>query len=80
MPSSNEPPPPPRDLAKVWRIETEVAVSASPRDATKSYTVYVVTVTVLGRDKQQDTWTVPRRYSDFHDFHEKVVEKVSWRG
>ncbi|XP_043222117.1 sorting nexin-13-like [Amphibalanus amphitrite] len=70
-----EPPPPARDLAKVWRIETDVAVSVAPRDTARSYTVYSVTVTVMGRDKHQETWTVPRRYSDFHDFHEKVVER-----
>ena len=71
------PPPPPRDLSKVWRIVTEVAVSAAARDSARSYTVYSVTATVMARDKRQDTWTVPRRYSDFHDFHEKVLERVS---
>jgi len=44
----------------------------------KVYAVYLITVKKTYSDGTCDTWDVYRRYSDFHDLHTNIQEKVGF--
>ena len=46
------------------------------REHGKSYAVYLITVTKTYQDHTDDRWDVYRRYSDFHDLHLTIQERV----
>lgn len=48
-----------------------------PDKGGKSYAVYAITVKRKLVDGEEDVWDVYRRYSDFHDLHMCITEKVS---
>ena len=47
------------------------------REHGKVYTVYLITVCKKNADGTEKSWDVYRRYSDFHDLHMILQEKVS---
>ena len=53
-----------------------ICFSGICRDHGKSYVVYLVSVTKTLADDTSSTWDVYRRYSDFHDLHQIILEKV----
>ncbi len=48
------------------------------RDHGKAYAVYLITVTKTNSDGSEDVWDVYRRYSDFHDLHSTILERVGY--
>jgi len=46
-------------------------------DRGKTYGIYAVSVAKHYETGYIDKWHVYRRYSDFHDLHQKVKDKVS---
>lgn len=42
----------------------------------KSYAVYMITVTKQNPKSEEQSWDVYRRYSDFHDLHAIIQDKV----
>jgi len=46
-------------------------------DRGKTYGIYAVSVVKHYETGYTDKWHVYRRYSDFHDLHQKVKDKVS---
>ena len=47
------------------------------REHGKAYAVYLITVTRTNGDGTEDVWDVYRRYSDFHDLHMTIQDRVS---
>ena len=41
--------------------------------------MYLITVTKTNADGSEDVWDVYRRYSDFHDLHLTILERVRSR-
>lgn len=58
-------------------IDNSIIISGIVNDRGKTYGIYAVSV---GRKYEStgfvDKWHVYRRYSDFHDLHSKIKEKV----
>lgn len=53
-----------------------ISIGVTKNSATgKSYAVYAITVTKHS-PTGDDSWEVYRRYSDFHDLHMQLKEKV----
>ena len=46
------------------------------REHGKAYAVYLITVAKTNADGSEDVWDVYRRYSDFHDLHMTILERV----
>ncbi len=46
------------------------------REHGKAYAVYLITVTKISMDGTEEVWDVYRRYSDFHDLHLTILERV----
>uniref|UniRef100_A0A8C2X7F8 Sorting nexin 13 n=1 Tax=Cyclopterus lumpus TaxID=8103 RepID=A0A8C2X7F8_CYCLU len=44
-------------------------------DHGKTYALYAITVFRRSHDGSEDCWKTYRRYSDFHDFHMRVIEQ-----
>lgn len=45
-------------------------------DHGKTYALYTITVARKNSDGSEDTWKTYRRYSDFHNFHMRIIEQV----
>ena len=48
------------------------------REHGKAYAVYLISVTCTAFDGTQHSWDIYRRYSDFHDLHMIIVDKVTF--
>jgi sorting nexin-13 len=46
-------------------------------DRGKTYGIYAVSVAKCYETGYSEKWHVYRRYSDFHDLHQKVKDKVT---
>ncbi|XP_056597434.1 sorting nexin-13 isoform X2 [Triplophysa dalaica] len=44
-------------------------------DHGKTYALYTITVARKNSDGSEDTWKTYRRYSDFHNFHMRIIEQ-----
>ncbi|KAJ8415872.1 hypothetical protein AAFF_G00404290 [Aldrovandia affinis] len=44
-------------------------------DHGKTYALYAITVFRKAPESSEDTWVTYRRYSDFHDFHMRIMEQ-----
>ncbi|XP_053302542.1 sorting nexin-13 isoform X1 [Pleuronectes platessa] len=44
-------------------------------DHGKTYALYAITVFRRNQDGSEDCWKTYRRYSDFHDFHMRIIEQ-----
>ncbi|XP_043921495.1 LOW QUALITY PROTEIN: sorting nexin-13 [Protopterus annectens] len=51
------------------------AVAGVCNDHGKTYALYAITVCRKSPDGSEDMWKTYRRYSDFHDFHMRIIEQ-----
>lgn len=68
-----------KQLFSVLNVCHKMTFAGTCREHGKAYTVYLITVTQVFSDDSEHKWDVYRRYSDFHDLHLTLAERVGRR-
>jgi sorting nexin-13 len=60
-----------------FTVSAQITNTGICREHGKAYAVYLISVMRQYTDGRQDVWDVYRRYSDFHDLHMTIQDRVS---
>ena len=69
--------PPPQSPSAESYLCASIYNTGIVRRGTSTYALYAISVTKLEPNQMEAKWCVFRRYSDFHDFHTKLLKLVS---